>query len=59
MASVSEMYDVSWEGKIKYKIDSPQESLRLIYVSGIRWFISVFYCAHIVSMRDCRPCLTS
>lgn len=28
MASVSEMYDVGWEGKTKDKIDSAQVSMR-------------------------------
>lgn len=32
MASVSEMYDVGWEGKTKDKTDSPQVSLRRVFV---------------------------
>lgn len=32
MASVSEMYDVGWEGKTKDKIDSPQVSLRHVFI---------------------------
>lgn len=32
MASVSEMYDVGWEGKTKDKIDSPQVSMRHAFI---------------------------
>ena len=46
MASVSEMYDVGWEGKTKDKIDSPQVSLRRVFVL-LEAFV-LFFCISLV-----------
>lgn len=46
MASVSEMYDVGWEGKTKDTTDSPQVTLRhgFIFLKAFGVFLVLLWC---------------